>query len=144
MVRPVGHASAATVSNGKIYVTFNQAANINVDIDGQMEDQYTGMGYTGPPVHTISIFANPVFKKPILTNPRVYQLNPGDAIPANTTWDTLVFNPGIHRIGTPYEIASNKVLYIPGDVMYSNRATGYWWFRIWTAENIPQKYATFL
>ena len=117
MVRPVGHASAATVSNGKIYVTFNQAANINVDIDGQMEDQYTGMGYTGPPVHTISIFANPVFKKPILTNPRVYQLNPGDAIPANTTWDTLVFNPGIHRIGQPYEIASNKVLYIPGDAV---------------------------
>jgi Secretion system C-terminal sorting domain len=119
MVRPVGHASAATIIGGKVYVTFQNPANINVDIDGQMEDRYTGMNYTGAPVHTISLFANPVFKKPDLTNPRVYQLEPGQTIPlsSSTTWDTLVFKPGIHRIGTPYQIASRKVLYIPGDAV---------------------------
>lgn len=119
MVRPVGHASAATIVDGKVYVTFQNPANINVDIDGQMEDRYTGMNYSGPAVHTISLFANPVFKKPDLSNPRVYQLEPGETIPlsSSTTWDTLVFKPGIHRIGTPYQISSRKVLYIPGDAV---------------------------
>lgn len=119
MVRPVGHASAATIVNGKVYVTFQNPANINVDIDGQMEDQYTGMNYSGPPIHTISLFANPIFKKPDLTNPRVFQLEPGETIPlsSSTAWDTLVFKPGIHRIGTPYQINSRKVLYIPGDAV---------------------------
>jgi hypothetical protein len=119
MVRPVGHASAATIVGGKVYVTFQNPSNINVDIDGQMEDRYTGMNYSGPAVHTISLFANPVFKKPNLNNPRVYQLEPGETIPlsSSTTWDTLVFKPGIHRIGTPYQISSRKVLYIPGDAV---------------------------
>lgn len=42
MVRPVGDASEAKITDGKAYVTFSKPANINVDIDGQMEDQYTG------------------------------------------------------------------------------------------------------
>ena len=118
MVRPVGHASAAKIENGKVYVTFEKPANVNVDIDGQMEDKYTGMGYSGPPVHTISLFANPVFKKPDLSNPKVYALNPGEAIPSDRSlWDTIYFKPGIHRIGTPFQISSNKVLYIPGNAV---------------------------
>ena len=118
MVRPVGHASAATIANGKVYVTFDKPANVNVDIDGQMEDQYTGMGYSGPPVHTISLFANPVFKEPDLSNPKVYALNPGESIPSDrSSWDTIYFKPGVHHIGTPFWISSNKVLYIPGDAV---------------------------
>ena len=32
MVRPVGDASSAKISNGKAYVTFSEPANVNVDI----------------------------------------------------------------------------------------------------------------
>jgi hypothetical protein len=117
MVRPVGATSAATITNGKVYLTFDKPANVNVDIDGQMESVYTGMGYTGPPVHTISIFGNPLYRVPNLTNPSVKALNPGDSIPDKSSWDTLYFKPGIHRIGTPWQISSNKVLYIPGDAI---------------------------
>jgi hypothetical protein len=38
MVRPVGHASAARIENGKAYVIFDKPSNVNVDIDGQLED----------------------------------------------------------------------------------------------------------
>lgn len=118
MVRPVGHASEAKIENGKAYITFERPANVNVDIDGQMEDRYTGMGYSGPPVHTISLFANPVFKEPDLSNPKVYALNPGETIPADrSSWDTIYFKPGVHHIGTPFQISSNKVLYIPGNAV---------------------------
>jgi hypothetical protein len=119
MVRPVGHASAATIVNGKAYIVFDKPANVNVDIDGQMEDKYTGMNYAGPKIHTISLFGNPVYKEPVSTNPRVISLNPGETIPlgTSTAWDTIYFKPGIHNIGTPYTIHSNKVLYIPGNAI---------------------------
>lgn len=118
MVRPVGHASAARIANGKAYVLFDRPANVNVDIDGQMEDRYTGMGYSGPPVHTISLFANPIFPEPDTTRNKVLILNPGDSIPADRSiWDTIYFKPGVHRIGVPFKIESNEVLYIPGNAV---------------------------
>lgn len=119
MVRPVGHASAATIANGKAYIVFDKPANVNVDIDGQMEDTYTGMDYAGPKIHTISLFGNPVYKEPKSTNPRVISLNPGETIPlgTSTTWDTIYFKPGVHNIGTPYTIYSKKVLFIPGNAI---------------------------
>lgn len=119
MVRPVGHASVAKIANGKAYIVFDKPANVNVDIDGQMEDKYTGMDYAGPKIHTISLFGNPVYKEPVSTNPRVISLNPGETIPlgTSTNWDTIYFKPGIHNIGTPYTIHSKKVLFIPGDAI---------------------------
>ncbi len=118
MVRPVGDAGAASILNGKAYIVFNKPANVNIDIDGQMEDRYTGMGYTGPPVHTISLFANPIFVEPDTTKANVLSLNPGEAIPADrTTWDIIYFKPGIHHIGVPFQIKSNEVLYIPGNAV---------------------------
>lgn len=118
MVRPVGMASPAVIENGKVYVTFSSNTNINVDIDGQMEDQYTGMFYSGPPVHTISLFGNPIFQVPDTSNSRVHYVNPGESIPSDVSlWDTIYFAPGIHHIGTPYRIQSNKTLFIPGDAV---------------------------
>ncbi len=118
MVRPVGDASAATIINGKAYVTINEPANINVDINGQMEDQYTGMGYAGNPVHTISIFANPVYPVPNTSDAGVIELNPGDAIPSDrSSWHTIYFKPGVHDIGNAFKILSNETLYIPGNAV---------------------------
>tara|TARA_B100000925_G_scaffold207926_1_gene158226 strand:- start:1114 stop:2946 length:1833 start_codon:yes stop_codon:yes gene_type:complete len=116
-VRPTSKASAAEIINGKAYVIFDNPANINVDINGQLEDQYTGMGYDGDPVHTISIFANPVIDKPDINDPNVYALEPGEAIPDASQWSTLYFKPGIHSIAVPYILQSNKNFYIPGDAI---------------------------
>ncbi len=114
MTRPEGAASLALIENGKVYVSFNAHKNVNVDIDGQLEDQYTGMFYAGPPVHTISLFGNPIFKVPNTANNKVHYLQPGQTIPSDfSTWDTVYFAPGIHHIGTPFKIQSNKTLFIP-------------------------------
>lgn len=126
MVRPVGHASAAEIIDGKAYVRFDEPANVNVDIDGQMEDTYTGMGYNGPPIHTISIFANPVYHEPDTTNSNVYALEPGEAIPQRSAWDTLYFTPGIHEIGVPHIMESYESYYIPGDAVVHGTLRSSW------------------
>lgn len=119
MVRPVADASLAVIANGKAYVTFTEPANVNVDINGQMENNYTGYGYNGPKVHTITLFANPVFAVPDVNNPKVKVLQPGEDINAlnRADWNTIVFAPGVHNIGMPFQILSNEVLYIPGDAI---------------------------
>ena len=116
-VRPEGHASAARIENRKAYVTFEDPANVNVDIDGQLEDQYTGMGYSGPPVNSMSIFANPIYHEPDTNHSKVYALEPGEAIPDRSVFDTLYFKPGVHEIGVPYPVNSYKTYYIPGDAV---------------------------
>ncbi|SNR54330.1 Glycosyl hydrolase family 49 [Lutibacter agarilyticus] len=119
MVRPVGDASPAKISNGKAYITFSEPANVNVDINGQMEDNYTGFGYKGPKVHTITLFANPVFPKPDLNDPTVKVLQPDEDINTldRSTWQTLVFAPGVHDIGLGFQILSDETIYIPGDAV---------------------------
>jgi hypothetical protein len=130
MVRPVGDAKPALVRDGKVYVTFTKHANVNVDIDGQMEDQSTGQEYTGPPIHTICLFGNPIFRTPTSQGSRVKYLSPTEPIPTDGSWDTLSFQPGVHRIfqyiprndgtGTdtlPFYIKNNQVIHIPGDAV---------------------------
>lgn len=129
MVRPVADASAAVITNGKAYVTFTEPANVNVDINGQLENNYTGHGYNGPDLHTISLFANPLYRIPDSNNPNVKVLQPGEDINSlnRSEWDTLVFAPGVHNIGvagagdvndvTPFQIFTNEVLFIPGDAV---------------------------
>lgn len=117
MVRPVADASEALIVDGKAYITFSEAANVNVDINGQMEDTYTGMGYSGAPVHTISIFANPVFTPP--SGPKVVTLQPDDNINSlnRDDWDAIIFAPGVHNIGLGFQILDDEILYIPGDAV---------------------------
>lgn len=118
MVRPIASAAPAVISNGKAYVTFTEPANVNVDINGQMENNYTGHGYTGE-VHTITLFANPIYRVPDIANSNVKILQAGEGINSlsRAEWDTLIFAPGIHNIGMPYQILSNEVLFIPGDAI---------------------------
>jgi hypothetical protein len=116
VVRPAGDATV-TISGGKAIVTFTKNANVNVDINGQMEDNYTGSGYAGPAVHTFSIFANPIYNAPITG--KVITLQPNQDIRAlnRADWDAIIFAPGVHNIGTQFEIQSNETLYIPGDAI---------------------------
>ena len=57
-VHPQRKASACSVKDGKVVVRLDQPCLVAVDIDGQMDGQDTGKGYKGPPIHTISLFAN--------------------------------------------------------------------------------------
>ncbi len=114
--------------NGKAYVRVNKHINFNVDIDGQMEEKLAG------PIHTISIFANPIYKIPNDTSKRIVYLNPGDKIPDYSSWDILYFKPGVHRVHVKNSngeviqklqhlitFTSNKQIYIPGDAMVHGR-----------------------
>ena len=58
-VHPQRQASACSIKDGKAFVRLDKPCLVAVDIDGQMDAQDTGKGYKGPPLHTISIFANP-------------------------------------------------------------------------------------
>jgi len=122
VVRPeaVGKAS---IEDGEVIVRINKPTLFTVDINGQMDDQDTGKlpngrnSYDGPPIHTVTVFANPIINKPSLDDPGVYQVQPGEDPPSEGSWDTLYFLPGIHDIGIEFIVKANKSYYIPGDAI---------------------------
>ena len=123
-VRPENKAKNVYVSGGKAYVTLNQPCNVAVDINGQMEDQYTGeiasprQYYTGPPIHTISIHGNPVLaNKPATNGANVLLVTPGTIPPQTGSWTNMYFLPGVHYIGTNFQVYPGKNYYIPGDAI---------------------------
>ena len=112
------------VKNGKAYVIINHTGLFTVDINGQMDDQDTGMlpktrkFYNGPPIHTLTIFANPFLaNKPSIEDQGIHKVIPGEKVPSDGPWHTLYFLPGIHDIGLSFPIHSNKTYYIPGDAI---------------------------
>lgn len=118
VVHPQRKASSCEVIGGKAYVVIDDPALFTVDIDGQMDDQDTGKGYVGPPIHTLTVFANPFLQnKPSINDPNVFLVQPG-VVPADTgPWDTLYFLPGVHDIGLDFHVHANKNYYIPGDAI---------------------------
>jgi hypothetical protein len=128
-VHPQRKASACSVRDGKAYVTLDQPCLVAVDIDGQMDGQDTGKGYRGPPLHTISIFANPpVVGKPGPDDPDVLAVKPGETPPSDGPWKTLYFLPGVHDVGLAFPLRANRSYYVPGDAIvygtFSNRRWG--------------------
>ena len=99
-----------------------------------MDDQDTGMlpgtreYYSGPPIHTLTIFANPVLaNKPGLEEAGVEVVRPGEQPPAEGDWHTLYFLPGVHDIGPSFTVHSDKRYYIPGEaVVYGTMTNGDW------------------
>ncbi len=117
-VHPKRLASACTAQDGKAIVHLDKPCLVAVDIDGQMDGQDTGKGYKGPPLHTISLFANPPLPgKPSLDDPGVYTVKPGEKPPSAGDWRTLYFLPGVHDIGAAFPVSANRQYYIPGDAM---------------------------
>ena len=117
-VRPEGKTAPAVVRGGKVYLTIDRPMNVSVDIDGQMEDRYTGMGYTGGPIHNMLIFANPVIRdRPDPKAAGVRTVSPGSEPPRQGNWKTLCFLPGVHRIGLKFPLRSGQTIYIPGDAV---------------------------
>ena len=131
VVRPESSAvSCLMKDDGDIYVVINKPGLFTVDINGQMDDQYTGRDpttgdiYQGPPIHTITIFANPFISKPSQVDPEVYLVHPGDEAPTDGYWDTLFFMPGVHDVGVEFTIHANKSYYIPGNAVVFGTFTG--------------------
>jgi len=117
-VHPERKASACSVVDGKALVKLEKPCLVAVDVDGQMDGQDTGKGYKGPPLHTLSLFANPpLADKPGRADPGVRLVKPGETPPADGDWSTLYFLPGVHDIGAAFPVNANRRYYIPGDAM---------------------------
>lgn len=128
-VHPRRKAADCSVMDGKAYLRLDEPCLIAVDIDGQMDTQDTGKGYSGPPIHTISVFANPPLDdKPQPTDPGVLAVRPGDTPPSDGPWTTLYFLPGVHDVGLAFPLRAKRRYYIPGDAVvhgtFSNRTWG--------------------
>lgn len=125
---PQRKASACAVKDGKVFVTLEKPCLVAVDIDGQMDGQDTGKGYKGPPIHTISIFANPPLAgKPKPTDPGVLAVKPGERPPTDGDWTTLHFLPGVHDVGVAFPLLANRSYYIPGDtIVYGTFSSAKW------------------
>ena len=118
VVHPQRKASACSVVDGKVLVRLDKPCLVAVDIDGQMDGQDTGKGYKGPPIHTISLFANPPLDgKPKPSDPGVLAVKPGETPPSDAPWTTLYFLPGVHDVGLAFPLRANRQYYIPGDAM---------------------------
>ena len=117
-VHPRRKASACEVKDGKVRVILDRPCLVAVDIDGQMDGQDTGKGYSGPPVHTISLFANPPLAgKPRPGDPGVLAVKPGERPSSDGPWHTLYFLPGVHDIGLAFPVRAKRQYYIPGNAI---------------------------
>ena len=72
VVRPETAGNSCKIVDGEVIVVISKPALFTVDINGQMDDQDNngrlpdnGDVYSGPPIHTFNIFANPFISKPI-------------------------------------------------------------------------------
>ena len=128
VARPSQLIDQCQVIKGKAYVTLDNPALFTVDIDGQMDQQDTGRihmkgwndksFYNGPPIHTLTIFANPLLEdKPTKNNSSVFCVEPGQIPPTEGDWDVLYFLPGVHEIGRCFRVHAEKSYYIPGDAI---------------------------
>jgi hypothetical protein len=125
---PAHKVLSCEVIGGKAYVVIDDPALFTVDIDGQMDDQDTSRinpsgwsstdFYNGPPIHTLTVFANPFIQdKPSINDPGVFRVEPGTVPPDTGSWDTLYFLPGVHDIGRVFPVHAYKNYYIPGDAI---------------------------
>ena len=123
--------------NGRVYFKINNPCQIVIDINGQMDDHNAaypsnvsgGRMPDQSPVHSIAFYANPILAKPVASPTNVIlTVDPSGSSPTTrltqpdpTTYDTLVFAPGIHNIGANFKLYPGKNYYIPGDsILYGN------------------------
>ncbi|MDB4673633.1 hypothetical protein OAF27_02350, partial [Verrucomicrobiales bacterium] len=126
VARPKRKVKSCEVRNGKAYVTIENPCLIAVDIDGQMEEQDTGFGYSGPPIHTVTIFGNPILDgRPKPGGEGVLAVSPGETPPSDGDWKTLYFSPGVHDIGVGFPLHAGRNYYIPGDAIVYGTMNNY-------------------
>ena len=139
VMHPSDAASSCEIIDGEAIVTVSRPTLFAVDINGQMDDQDTGKSpnndgntrgnYDGPPIHTVTIFANPPLRnKPNIDDDGVYPVGPGEMPPEEGAWHTLFFLPGLHDIGHSFTVHQDKSYYIPGDAVVYGTMNNEEWF----------------
>ncbi len=118
-VHPFDKASNVRLEAGIIYFTIDKPGQVVIDINGQMDDHNAAINPMAgnPPAHGISLFANPILIKPAASGPGIVALSPGASVPDPSTFDTLIFLPGVHDIGKSFPLHPGKTYYIPGDAI---------------------------
>jgi len=138
VVHPGDSAEGCAINEGRAFCVLHKQALFTIDINGQMDEQDTGKlpvgdhpggTYDGPPIHTLTIFANPfVQDPPSPTGEGVQTVEPGTEAPEEGDWSTLYFLPGIHHIGRNFILHSNRSYYIPGDaILYGTMTNNKAW-----------------
>jgi len=134
VVHPGKSAEGCAINDGRAFCVIHKQALFTIDINGQMDEQDTGKmpvggSYAGPPIHTLTIFANPFIEDP--PNPLgegVQTVEAGQEAPEDGDWTTLYFLPGIHHIGRNFSVHSNRSYYIPGDaILYGTMTNNKVW-----------------
>ena len=118
-------AGSKREENGRVYFTISKPCQIVIDINGQMDDHNAAFPSTtpggamkgNPPVHTVSLFANPILPKPAVSGPGIRFVTAGVFPPTDANYSTMVFGPGIHNIGPGFIVHPGKSYYIPGDAI---------------------------
>jgi autotransporter-associated beta strand protein len=110
-----------TIDDGetRVYFRITNPCQVVIDINGQMDDHNAAINPPAgnAPVHAVSFFANPILPKPNLNLSGVVSLAPGTPAPNPATFNTLVFQPGVHEIGLSFPLHPGKSYYIPGDAV---------------------------
>ena len=115
VVHPKKAAEQCSVQDGKAIVKIRNTGLFTVDINGQMDDQDTGRTpegpfYEGPPIHTLTIFANPFVQgRPSVEDDDVRTVAPGEEAPSEGDWSTLYFLPGLHDIGLNFPLHKESI-----------------------------------
>ena len=121
-----------------VTITINKSGKI-YNLDGQdtgklpKPSRSGNPNYDGPPIHTLTIFANPfIDDEPDIFDEGVLAIEPGEEVPTEGDWHTLYFMPGLHNVGLDFRIHSNRWFlfsldeitmslnrsyYIPGDAV---------------------------
>jgi Divergent InlB B-repeat domain len=127
--------------NGRVYFKIAKPCQMVIDINGQMDDHNTaypsneagGRMPDGSPVHSIAFYANPIMAKPVASSSNtLLTVNASQSTPTTrliqpdpSTYDTLVFGPGVHNVGPNFKVHPGKGYFIPGDaIIYGNIGNG--------------------
>lgn len=118
---------------GVVRFKLNNPCQVVIDINGQMDDHNAnepskrqgGAMVGNPPVHAVAFYANPVIEKPVASpTHRIVTVNTNQSTPTKyltaldpSTYDTLVFAPGVHNIGPGFKVHPGRKYYIPGDAI---------------------------
>ena len=110
------HRAATSVSGGKAIVTLTGPQQVNIDINGALEQKNTGISLVYEEnrgeVHTISIFANPMLlDRPDPSDADVRTVAPGEPVPGPGEFSesTLYFLPGVHSLTSVPDCCSTLV-----------------------------------
>lgn len=103
-VVPASSATVISIGSEGVIIRLSGDQRFHVDVDGGFDQTDTGPEYTGGPMHTMAIFANPMLDAPDVSQSNVLEIRPEDwhnngnplakAPPKGTT---VVFAAGVHR-----------------------------------------------